>query len=128
MKVVILGAGLMGRAIAYDMTQNSDVKQIILADKDFDRAVQVAKLFSNKVLPIKFDANDLVESSKLMQNCCIAISAIPYFCNFGLAKAAIEAATAGRIDLPEPDECGSSAGGQGRGAVERLPPLQSAAA
>ncbi|MCX6667814.1 MAG: saccharopine dehydrogenase NADP-binding domain-containing protein [Euryarchaeota archaeon] len=34
MKVIVLGAGMMGRAIAYDLCKHSNFDSIAIADKD----------------------------------------------------------------------------------------------
>ena len=38
MKIVVLGAGLMGRAVVYDLSGAREVKSIVVADFDRRRA------------------------------------------------------------------------------------------
>ena len=45
MKVFVLGAGLMGRAVVYDLASSREVQQIIVGDFDRARAREVAKTF-----------------------------------------------------------------------------------
>ena len=43
MKLLVIGAGMMGSAAAYDMARQSDVEQVTLADSDKKRAKQTAE-------------------------------------------------------------------------------------
>ena len=45
MKIFVLGAGMMGRAVVYDLGRARDVKNIAVADFDRDRAHEVARTF-----------------------------------------------------------------------------------
>ncbi|CAM5599931.1 Saccharopine dehydrogenase OS=Lysinibacillus sphaericus OX=1421 GN=LS41612_20775 PE=4 SV=1 [Lysinibacillus sphaericus] len=50
MKVVVLGAGLMGKEVARDLIKNSKVEQVILGDIDVKTAQQfVETLKTDKV-------------------------------------------------------------------------------
>jgi len=44
MKILVLGAGMMGRAIAYDLNKYSNFKDITIADED-KQTIQSAKKF-----------------------------------------------------------------------------------
>ncbi|MBU1298318.1 MAG: saccharopine dehydrogenase NADP-binding domain-containing protein [Bacteroidetes bacterium] len=90
MKVIVFGAGMMGGALAYDLAQADGLEYVILADKDFDRAVKSAKSIGEKVIPIKVDVDFYNDVFQLMQSCDVAISAVPYSYNLALTKAAIE--------------------------------------
>ncbi len=86
----------MGSAAAYDMARSPEVESVTLADKDVNRAGEAAarvnKLTkSRKVRPATVDASKESTVVKLMRGHDAALSAVPYFYNLGLCKAAIKA-------------------------------------
>lgn len=96
MKLLVIGSGMMGSAAACDMALNPDVREVTLADKDLNLAREVAarinqKTGKEKVRPVRLDAAKPKAAGKLMRSHDAALSAVPYFFNFGLAKAAVEA-------------------------------------
>jgi lysine 6-dehydrogenase len=96
MKLLVIGAGMMGSAAAYDMARAKDVESVTLADADGklakSAAQRVNKLNGNrKVRAVKLDAANYKAAGKLMKGHAAMLSAVPYFFNVGLAKAAIEA-------------------------------------
>ena len=96
MKLLVIGCGMMGSAAAYDMSRNPQVESVTLADNDAKRVREVAselnnKTGHNKIHPVILDAGNRKAAEKLMSNHDGALSAIPYFFNFGLAKAAVAA-------------------------------------
>jgi lysine 6-dehydrogenase len=96
MKLLVIGAGMMGSAAAYDMARNQAVESVTLADADKRRAREAAarvnKLAHNhKVRAVEVDAGSEKAAAKLMRGHDAALSAVPYFFNFGLARAAVDA-------------------------------------
>ena len=96
MKLLVLGAGMMGSAAAYDMARAPQVDSVTLADSDKKRAknaaARVNKLAGgDKVRAVEVDASSERAARKLMSGHDAALSAVPYFFNLGLAKAAIDA-------------------------------------
>ncbi|MCU1284382.1 MAG: Saccharopine dehydrogenase [Acidobacteriales bacterium] len=96
MKLLVIGAGMMGSAAAYDMARAGDVESVTLADADGklaeSAAARVNKLNGNKkVRAVRLDAANYKAAGKLMRGHAAVLSAVPYFFNVGLAKAAIEA-------------------------------------
>jgi lysine 6-dehydrogenase len=93
MKILVLGAGKMGRGAVHDLTQNSpDVESVTVADADFPMANMIAKLEGDgKCAPVEINVENFAESVALMRGHDAAISCVPYFFNFQLAKAAVEA-------------------------------------
>jgi len=96
MKLLVIGSGMMGSAAAYDMAHQSDVVSITLADADIKRAREVAARVNHlhgdkKVKPVALDASDEKSAARVMKGHDATLSAVPYFLNLGLAKAAIEA-------------------------------------
>jgi len=95
MKLLVIGAGMMGSAAAYDMARSSRVEEVTLADADGKLTKDVAKRMnklagSKKILPVRLDASSERAARKLMKGHDGCLSAVPYFFNVGLAKAAID--------------------------------------
>jgi lysine 6-dehydrogenase len=96
MELLVIGAGMMGSAAAYDMARTHTVETVTLADADKRRAREAAARVnqltrSKKVRAIVLDARREKAAAKLMRGHDAALSAVPYFLNLGLARAAIEA-------------------------------------
>ncbi len=94
MQILVLGAGMMGRAIAYDLTRREGIDEIILADRDRTLAEEVVVwLRDRRVTPSHLDVSAPRAVREAMQGCAVAVSAVPYFFNLSLARAAIESKT-----------------------------------
>ena len=96
MKLLVIGSGMMGSAAAFDMARQSQVVSVTLADTDLRRAKEVAASVNKitddrKVRAVPLDASHEKAAAKVMHGHDAALSAVPYFLNLGLAKAAIEA-------------------------------------
>lgn len=96
MKLLVVGSGMMGSAAAYDMARQSQVTAVTLADADLKRAREVAARVNKltgekKVRATGLDAASEKSAVKLMRGHDGALSAVPYFLNLGLARAALEA-------------------------------------
>jgi lysine 6-dehydrogenase len=96
LKLLVIGSGMMGSAAAYDMARQQDVLSVTLADADLKRARDVAARINHihgdrKVKAVVLDASSERAATQLMKGHHAALSAVPYFLNLGLARAAIEA-------------------------------------
>jgi len=96
MKLLVIGSGMMGSAAAYDMARAPQVDAVTLADSDSRRAREVAARVNRmtggrKVRAVTLDASDEKAATRVMRGHDAALSAVPYFLNLGLARAAIEA-------------------------------------
>ncbi len=96
MKLLVIGSGMMGSAAAYDMARQQDVSCVTLADADLKRAREVAARINHihgdkKVKAVALDASSEKAAAQVMRGHVAALSAVPYFLNLGLARAAIEA-------------------------------------
>ena len=100
MKYCVLGAGLMGKAIAYDLLQQKDTTKVILADNNPEE-LKKAKEFLNcrdeitsSLLQTEiFNAKSEVEIEKLFKEVDAAVAAIYYGFNFVFTKIAIKTKT-----------------------------------
>ncbi len=96
MKLLVIGSGMMGSAAAFDMARTPQVDSVTLADSDAKRARDVAARVNRivrekKVRPVALDASNEKAAVGLMQGHDAALSAVPYFLNLKLARAAVEA-------------------------------------
>jgi len=87
MKALVLGAGMMGKALAYDLKKNN--YETVAADVDEKKAEEVAEAAGCEAATC--DVADEKAVLALMQDCDVAISAVPYFFNYNLAQSAVEA-------------------------------------
>ena len=96
MKLLVLGAGMMGPAAAYDMARAAGVEQVTIADVDAGRARAAASRVNRlvrgrKVRAAQVDVTSRAAAVMLMRGHAAALSAVPYRYNLLLAQAAIEA-------------------------------------
>jgi len=98
MKLLVIGAGMMGSAAAFDMARSRGVEYVTLADADIVRAQDAAQSIAQRhgkkgatVQAVALDAADETSASALMRGHTAVLSAVPYFLNVGLARAAIGA-------------------------------------
>jgi lysine 6-dehydrogenase len=96
MKLLVIGSGMMGSAAAYDMARQGQVDSVTLADSNLKLAKDVAARVNRithdkKVRAVSLDASKEKDAARLMKGHDGALSAVPYFLNLGLAKAAITA-------------------------------------
>ncbi len=94
MKITVLGAGMMGRAVAFDLEKHSNFSKITVADKD-EQTLQSAKIFlkDKKIDFAIINVNDSKDIRKHFQHADIVISAVPYRFNYDMTKIAIETKT-----------------------------------
>ncbi|KGR79365.1 saccharopine dehydrogenase family protein [Ureibacillus manganicus] len=91
MKVVVLGAGLMGKEVARDLVANDKVEKVFLADIDVS-VVQnfVQQLNSEKLEAVQLNANNDDELRACMAKGEVCVNALFYEFNEKVAKTAIE--------------------------------------
>ncbi len=92
MRILLLGAGRMGRAIAYDLLQHEEVTALIIADRERKHAEALVEwLADRRATAMRLDVSAPRAAREAMNGCAVAVSAVPYFFNFTLAQAAVEA-------------------------------------
>src|SRR5688572_16559443 len=91
MKMLVLGAGLQGSACAYDLLQDSDVKEVRLADIRLEHLPPFLAPYSGKrLIPTPLDVRDEEAVSALMRECDAVMSALPYYFNYEMAVCAVD--------------------------------------
>ena len=92
MNLLVLGAGLQGCACTYDLLQNPATRQVTLADV---RPVNLPKFLAGdwkgRLRTIQLDVTDMPAVSAAFKGQAAVMSAIPYYYNGPMAKAAVEA-------------------------------------
>src|SRR5919112_3963261 len=92
MNLLVLGAGLQGCACTYDLLQNPAISQVTLADV---RPVKLPKFLAGdwkgRLRTIQLDVTDMPAVSAAFKGQAAVMSAIPYYYNGPMAKAAVEA-------------------------------------
>ena len=91
MNILVLGAGMMGRAITFDLLKFSKFENITLADKNIE-TIQSTKQFlnTNKTNFEILDVDKKEAVTAIFKRNDIIISAIPYFYNYFLTQTAIK--------------------------------------
>ncbi len=92
MKFLVLGSGMMGSAIAYDLVHSPKVDEVVLADIDAERASTCASsIRSKKLKPLGLDVNNASDVVRAMRGKDVTVGAVSYRSNVTLAHCAIEA-------------------------------------
>ncbi len=91
MNVLVIGSGMMGSALAYDLAHSDGVERVILSDKDEQRAKTVASSLGKNVSYRYLDVNSQSQLLSIMRDVEVVIGATSYTHNITLTKAAIEA-------------------------------------
>ncbi|MCD6401997.1 MAG: saccharopine dehydrogenase NADP-binding domain-containing protein [Anaerolineales bacterium] len=95
---VVLGAGRQGTSAAYDLAKIGYANSIILADRDMIAAKNAAHrinslLQTNIIHSQTIDVTNENDLVKLLIGADVTLSAVPYYYNLGITKAAIKAKT-----------------------------------
>jgi lysine 6-dehydrogenase len=92
MKMLVLGAGLQGCACAYDLLQSPAVRAVTLADLRPDHLPPfLAGDWGGRLTTVRLDVTDPVAVRETLRGHTAVMSAIPYYYNGPMAKAAVEA-------------------------------------
>ena len=92
MKMLVLGAGLQGSACAYDLLQDPAVKEVRLADIRIAEVEPFLAPYSGKrLIPTPLDVRDDEAVLALMKQSDAVMSALPYYFNYDMAVAAVDA-------------------------------------
>ena len=91
MKMLVLGAGLQGCACAYDLLQNPAVSQVTLADLRPDNLPRfLAGDWEGRLRIVRLDVTDPKAVHETLLGHSAVMSAIPYYYNGPMARAAVE--------------------------------------
>ena len=92
MKIVVVGAGLMGRAVVHDLAGAREVRDIVVADFDRERAQEVARKFGDgKASGLVADVRDTRRLAKVLRGCEVVVNCTQYNWNLEVMRAALAA-------------------------------------
>ena len=92
MKMMVLGAGLQGSACAFDLLQQPNVTQVTLADHRLGALPQfLSGDWDGRLRTLRLDVTDDTAVAKALEGHTSVMSAIPYYYNVPMARAAVEA-------------------------------------
>jgi lysine 6-dehydrogenase len=92
MKVLVLGAGLQGCACAYDLLHHSEIAQVTLADLRPERLPPFLQGdWKGRLRPVRLDVTDGAAVAATFSGHAAVMSAIPYYYNADMARAAVAA-------------------------------------
>jgi saccharopine dehydrogenase-like NADP-dependent oxidoreductase len=95
MKIFVLGAGMMGRAVVYDLGGAREVQHILVADYDRGRAHEVARIFGRgKARGAFADVRDTSHLARLLRGSDVVVNCTQFNWNLEVMRAALAA----RID------------------------------
>jgi lysine 6-dehydrogenase len=92
MRMLVMGGGLQGSACAYDLLQNSEVEQVVLADLDTDRLAPFLEPYRDdaRLRRARVDARNADDVRAVMRDVDACMNALPYFFNLDITRLAIE--------------------------------------
>jgi len=93
LKILVLGAGLMGRGAAYDLARNDAVDRVTPGDIDLSAAQKLAEEVGGKAEARKVDARDKSQLRNVFAEVDAVISAVSYTVNLLHTEVAIETGT-----------------------------------
>ncbi len=94
MRFLVLGAGLQGFAAALDLARAREVEEVVVADADSGRAGRAAERLQGHGAAVRSEVLDVTRETRLVERLRgydVVISAVPYFLNLDLTRAAIRA-------------------------------------
>ena len=95
-RYVVVGAGRQGTACAYDMLKFGDADSVILADLSLEGAQAAAArvnalLQTDQAMGVELDVTDSSAVTSLLKGVDAFLSAVPYYYNVGITRAAVQA-------------------------------------
>ncbi|CAN5636266.1 saccharopine dehydrogenase C-terminal domain-containing protein [soil metagenome] len=92
MRMLVMGAGLQGSACAYDLLQNTEVEEVILADLRLDSLPPFLSRFreDERLRVVRVDARSHDDVRGVMQGAVACMNALPYYFNLEIASLAVQ--------------------------------------
>ena len=90
MRMLVLGAGQQGSACAYDLLTQTDY-EVVLADSRRDPLPEFLEPFADRLERPILDARDASAVREVMRGASAVMSALPYYLNLDMCRAALEA-------------------------------------
>jgi lysine 6-dehydrogenase len=92
MRMTVLGAGHQGSACVFDWVRQPDVTEVTVIDSDAERLDALERRFSDgRIRTVRADVGDSEALVDALRGSAGAVSAVPYFLNVAVTRAAIRA-------------------------------------
>jgi len=93
MKIVVIGGtGVMGRTIVRDLSESSEVKEILITSRQERKAKEYAASFKDpRIKGSGVDPNKIEEAANVIKGYDAVINAAMYYCNLSVMRACLEA-------------------------------------
>ena len=88
MKLIVIGAGMMGYAITHDLMKNKNVEKVLVVDKDRRKLEYIKNKTGADIKKINIE--NKTEVKTILKNKDACVSAVPYFYNYELTQLAIK--------------------------------------
>ena len=89
-RYTVLGAGMMGSAVAFDLVRHGGAREVLLADIDGEAARRSAAAIGPEVKPLRCDVNNPSELRAALEGSTVVVSAVSYAVNEAVTRVAIE--------------------------------------
>jgi lysine 6-dehydrogenase len=92
MRMLVLGAGLQGSACAYDLLQNEEVEQVVLADVNVDALPPFLAPYheGDRLRVLRLDARNEASVRQALEGADACMNALPYYFNLEIATIAVQ--------------------------------------
>ena len=90
MKIAVIGAGMMGSTIAWDLARSEDVEEVTVADISRERLSALKGRLGEKGTTMRIDASDGATLRRLLKTADVAVSALPHGAVHPVDVAAVE--------------------------------------
>lgn len=93
MRMLVMGAGLQGSACAYDLLQNAEFEQVVLADMRVESLPPFLDRYRRdpRLRLVRVDARNEEEVRDAMKGVTACMNALPYYFNIDITRLAVEA-------------------------------------
>ena len=118
MKAAVLGSGLMGSVIAWDLARSDDVDRVVVADLNPERLARARRMTASRKLTTEvLDVKDTKRIVSFLREFDVVASALPHGAVNLANRAAVEARTK-MVDIAfEDEQMGLEAAAKKRGAL-----------
>jgi len=92
-KIVVLGGtGLTGRCAVRDLSESSEVSEVVMTSRSLEKAQRIAdEIKSKKVSIAQIDVTKHDDTVRILRGADVALNAVQYYYNLDIMRAALEA-------------------------------------
>jgi lysine 6-dehydrogenase len=78
MKIAVIGVGMMGSTVAWDLARSGDVEEVAVADVSEQRLAAIKQKLGKRVVAKKIDVLDAAQVKRFLKGSDAAVSALPH--------------------------------------------------